>query len=92
MVWCFTHAHRRHVEAALQSNLLHIVINNGAHDSVGGQPTAALQINLQKIADGFGYLNIKKATTAPEVKKALGNILAGSTFLRSSVKGGIEKN
>ena len=29
-------------------NLKHIVINNGAHDSVGGQPTVGFNIDIQK--------------------------------------------
>ena len=33
----------------------HIVINNGCHDSVGGQPTRAGNIDLEKIASSFGY-------------------------------------
>ena len=36
-------------------NFIHIVLNNGAHDSVGGQPTVALDINLPKIAKACGY-------------------------------------
>ncbi len=36
-------------------NLLHIVLNNGAHDSVGGQPTVAQQIALTGIARACGY-------------------------------------
>ncbi len=37
------------------SNLIHIVLNNGAHDSVGGQPTCAYDVNLPKIAKSCGY-------------------------------------
>ena len=37
------------------SNLLHIVLNNGAHDSVGGQPTVGHDINLPGIALACGY-------------------------------------
>jgi len=37
------------------SNLIHVVINNGVHDSVGGQPTNAQNINLSKLARIFGY-------------------------------------
>ncbi len=37
------------------ANLLHVVLNNGAHDSVGGQPTVALAIDLVAIARGCGY-------------------------------------
>ena len=35
-------------ECARQSNLMHIILNNGAHDSVGGQPTAAFNIRSTK--------------------------------------------
>jgi phosphonopyruvate decarboxylase len=37
------------------ANFVHIVFNNGAHDSVGGQPTAALNIDAPAIAKATGY-------------------------------------
>lgn len=36
-------------------NLTHIVLNNSAHDSVGGQPTVAGKIDFEKIAGELGY-------------------------------------
>lgn len=36
-------------------NYKHIIFNNGAHDSVGGQPTIAHQIDIPAIALGFNY-------------------------------------
>ena len=36
-------------------NLVHIVINNGAHETVGGMPTVANTMNLVKIAEACGY-------------------------------------
>ena len=36
-------------------NLIHIVINNGAHETVGGMPTVAGCINLVDIAKACGY-------------------------------------
>ena len=36
-------------------NLLHIVLNNSAHDSVGGQPTVGGAIDLTEIAQAIGY-------------------------------------
>ena len=36
-------------------NLRHVVINNGAHDSVGGQPTAGLAIDIPGVARACGY-------------------------------------
>jgi phosphonopyruvate decarboxylase len=40
-------------------NLLHIVLNNGAHDSVGGQPTVAQRISLTAIAQACGYDTVR---------------------------------
>lgn len=36
-------------------NYVHVVFNNGAHDSVGGQPTVGLDIDLPEIAISCGY-------------------------------------
>ena len=37
------------------ANLIHVVINNGAHETVGGMPTVAGNIDLVAIAKGCGY-------------------------------------
>ena len=37
------------------TNYRHIVVNNGAHDSVGGQPTCAFGIDIAKVALACGY-------------------------------------
>ena len=39
------------------SNLIHVVINNGAHETVGGMPTVASSIDLVAIAKACGYPN-----------------------------------
>ncbi|MGN0414075.1 MAG: phosphonopyruvate decarboxylase [Agathobacter sp.] len=39
-------------------NLVHIVLNNEAHETVGGMPTVAGSIDLLKIAEGCGYTNV----------------------------------
>jgi phosphonopyruvate decarboxylase len=36
-------------------NLVHIVLNNGAHESVGGQPTVGFGIDFVGIAKSCGY-------------------------------------
>ena len=36
-------------------NLVHIVINNSAHETVGGMPTVAGKLNLVNIAKSCGY-------------------------------------
>ena len=40
---------------AKQRGLIHIVLNNDAHDSVGGQPTDAFQIDFQKLGSSLGF-------------------------------------
>lgn len=37
------------------SNFLHILLNNGAHESVGGQPTVAGQLDFKSITRSCGY-------------------------------------
>ena len=53
------------------SNYKHIVFNNGAHDSVGGQPTVGHGIDLPAIALASGYKAAFKAETAEEVRARL---------------------
>ncbi|MGN1205978.1 MAG: phosphonopyruvate decarboxylase [Eubacterium sp.] len=37
------------------SNFIHVVINNGAHETVGGLPTVATNMDLVKVAEACGY-------------------------------------
>ena len=39
-------------------NMIHIVINNSAHETVGGMPTVAGQIDLTAVAAACGYPNV----------------------------------
>ncbi len=52
-------------------NYVHVVFNNGAHDSVGGQPTVGLKIDLPAVAKAVGY----KATYSVDSKAELESIL-----------------
>uniref|UniRef100_A0A7S3D9N7 Phosphonopyruvate decarboxylase n=1 Tax=Palpitomonas bilix TaxID=652834 RepID=A0A7S3D9N7_9EUKA len=56
-------------------HLVHIVLNNGVHDSVGGQPTAASHPHLSfaDIARAVGYRHTAKVKTQEE----LGEVLSG---------------
>lgn len=57
-------------------NMVHIVLNNGAHDSVGGQPTVGRKINLCAIAEACGYGQAVCVRTRAELTVALTNALA----------------
>ena len=45
------------IGAIKPKNLIHIVINNGAHETVGGMPTVAENIDLTAVAKACGYPN-----------------------------------
>jgi phosphonopyruvate decarboxylase len=47
-------------------NLLHVVLNNGAHESVGGQPSAGHLIDFTAIAEACGYATVRKPVTTEE--------------------------
>jgi phosphonopyruvate decarboxylase len=53
------------------SNLIHIVINNGAHETVGGMPTVAGSIDIVKIALACGYLNAVCVDSFDELDEVL---------------------
>lgn len=42
-------------------NFMHIVLNNGVHESVGGQPSAGYLLDFTKIAEACGYATVGKA-------------------------------
>ena len=52
-------------------NLVHIVINNAAHETVGGMPTVAGSIDLVKIAEACGYPNATSVDNFGELDKEL---------------------
>jgi len=53
------------------SNLVHVVLNNGAHETVGGMPTVADNIELLRIAEGCGYRRAVSVSGEEELETAL---------------------
>ena len=49
------------------ANYVHVVFNNGAHDSVGGQPTVGLQVNLSLVAKACGYRSVFSVSECAEL-------------------------
>jgi phosphonopyruvate decarboxylase len=75
-------------------NLRHILLNNGAHDSVGGQPTIAPSIDLPGIARACGYQQVYSASTKAELGTVLEHALKqeGSAFIEVRVRKGARKD
>jgi len=52
-------------------NFKYIINNNGAHDSVGGQPTVALDIDVSEILSASGFADVLVARTKEELERAM---------------------
>lgn len=75
-------------------NFKHIVFNNGAHDSVGGQPTVGFTTNFQSIAKASGYDLVLRAETNDEMVNCIEKLktFVGKVFLEIKVKKGFRKD
>jgi len=58
------------------SNFKHIIINNGAHDSVGGQPTAGYSIDLPGIARACCYRSAVRVERKDDLPDAVARLRA----------------
>ena len=50
------------------SNFYHVILNNEAHESVGGQSTAATDINIKKLAESIGYKKVYSVSNEDNLK------------------------
>ena len=73
-------------------NYIHVVFNNGAHDSVGGQPTVGLKIDLPAVAKAVGYNQVLSVDNKDDLQKQLSHLGDGPVFLEVRVKKGNRKD
>ena len=75
-------------------NYKHIVINNGAHESVGGQPTIAFNVDFSLIAKGFKYKEVFIADTKKSLKENIIKLINtdGPVMLEIKVNKGAREN
>ncbi len=59
------------IGANVSKNLIHVVINNSSHETVGGQPTVASKIDLVTIAKACGYKNVVSVVSFEALDNAL---------------------
>lgn len=101
-VWCFDgdgasimHMGNMAIVASKHpKNYVHVVFNNGAHDSVGGQPTVGLKIDLPTIAKAVGYKKTYSVDGLEALKEALPLVAEdeGPVLLQVCVKKGNRKD
>lgn len=75
-------------------NFKHIIFNNGAHDSVGGQPTIGFNTDFGKIAEAFNYKQVYKVDSIHELKVCFEQFKTseGSALLEICVNKGARKD
>jgi phosphonopyruvate decarboxylase len=73
-------------------NYVHVVFNNGAHDSVGGQPTIGLKIDLPAVAKAVGYKSVYSVSSKEELQQQLSHLGEAPVFLEVKVKKGNRKD
>lgn len=101
-IWCFDgdgatimHMGSMAIVASKEpKNFVHVVFNNGAHDSVGGQPTVGLKIDLPQVARGVGYKHTFSVGTMEDLVQVLEDVkkAEGPTLLEVKVKKGNRKD
>jgi phosphonopyruvate decarboxylase len=73
-------------------NYRHIVLNNGAHDSVGGQPTVGLQIDIPAAAHACGYTYVCSVKSHDELRSILNEKRCEPEFIEIRVHKGARKD
>ena len=103
-VWCFDgdgatimHMGSMAIVASKKpANYIHVVFNNGAHDSVGGQPTVGLKIDLPAVARAVGYSSVYSVSGLEELNSLLTTLCSqlnqGPVLLEVKVKKGNRKD
>lgn len=76
------------------ANLIHVVLNNEAHESVGGMPTVAGKVDLCAIARACGYPRVFSVDCPEELNQALEAAKEGGqlTFLEVKCALGAREN
>ncbi|MBQ6070968.1 MAG: phosphonopyruvate decarboxylase [Bacteroidales bacterium] len=67
-------------------NYVHVVFNNGAHDSVGGQPTVGLKIDLPAVAKAVGYKTTFSIDNKADLETVLDKVSGSETPILLEVK------
>ncbi len=101
-VWCFDgdgaaimHMGSMAIVASKHpQNFMHVIFNNGAHDSVGGQPTVGLEIDLPAVARAVGYRQVASVSSKDELTSFLADVerQEGPMLLQVCVKKGNRKD
>ncbi len=63
------------IGARAPENLVHVILDNGAHESTGGQATVSPNVDFAQVAIGCGYRSALRCDTVDGFERALGTAL-----------------
>ena len=79
-----------------EKGFIHIVINNNAHDSVGGQSTDAYEINFEMLGKSLGYEYVSSVNSKQNLISVLSEVFSEnhmkSSLIEVRVKKGYRKD
>jgi phosphonopyruvate decarboxylase len=69
-------------------NLVHVLLDNGVHESTGGQETVSRSVQIGAIARACGYRRVRVVSRLADLEQALGDG-TGLSFLRLPIVRGV---
>jgi phosphonopyruvate decarboxylase len=70
-------------------NVVHLLLDNGMHESTGGQATVSPQLDFCAIAQACGYPRVRRLAEPEAVAVALGDETGGLSFIHVPILRGI---
>jgi phosphonopyruvate decarboxylase len=70
-------------------NLVHVLLDNEAHESTGGQSTVAHSMDLAGVAASCGYESVARIATTDELEALLGDRAPGLRFVSLKTRRGV---
>jgi phosphonopyruvate decarboxylase len=77
---------------ARPANLRHVLLDNGCHDSTGGQSTLSGSVDFCQLAAGNGYASVDRLADPSEFQSWLGRVFDGPAFLHAPILTGGSKD
>jgi len=74
------------------NNFSYILLNNGTHQSVGGQPTAGFHVDFCTIAKGCGFKKTGLVTTEVQLKDWINNYKNEKNFTEIRINNQVREN
>ena len=77
------------IAAERPGNLVHIILDNEAYESTGGQPSISSKVDLGEVARSCGYARVERVDGAEELDRTLSKCALGDGPFLILIKVGI---